>query len=91
MGDGLHQQVVLFGIDVDDAGVEHLVHAAFAVPDKARGVLDEEAPLEHINGRVDVEHRRRLLARGIVVVDDLLHMAGKRSYFIDFLMKKQFD
>ena len=55
MGDGLHQQVVLFGIDVDDAGVEHLVHAAFAVPDKARGVLDEEAPLEHINGRVDVE------------------------------------
>ena len=40
--DGLHEQVVMLGIDVDDAGVHHNADAELGVPQNRVGVVHKE-------------------------------------------------
>ena len=59
--DGLHEQVVMLGVDVDDAGVHHNADAELGVPQNRVGVVHKERAADDVNRRIDVVYLGCLL------------------------------
>ena len=70
--DGLHEQVVMLGVDVDDAGVHHNVDAELGVPQNRVGVVHKERAADDVNRRIDVVYLGRLLTARELALDDHL-------------------
>ena len=89
-GDHLHQAVILFAVNIQNAGVHHGGHADFAIPQNAGVVVGQKIAAEHINAGVQIVDGRGLLAGREGAFDHLFHMVAAVAHHVEIRVAARF-